>query len=95
MIDYSCISFNINQFTGYTESLDKKSHIVVPDDDHGLYAIDILDPSWVSKLTDNKPKNTMIYICYFLIVLQVQFINHPVTTINYDFECVLLNPNCG
>lgn len=39
----------INQFSGYTESLDKKSDIVVPDDDHGLYAIDILDPSWVIK----------------------------------------------
>ncbi|MCI02692.1 phospholipase A(1) LCAT3-like, partial [Trifolium medium] len=35
-----------NPQTGYTESLDKKSDIVVPDDDHGLYAIDILDPSW-------------------------------------------------
>jgi len=22
--------------------------IVVPEDDHGLYAIDVLDPSWVS-----------------------------------------------
>ncbi|KAH1199888.1 Phospholipase A(1) LCAT3 [Glycine max] len=36
-----------NPQTGYTETLDKKSEIVVPDDDHGLYAIDILDPSWV------------------------------------------------
>ncbi|WJX77369.1 Phospholipase A(1) lcat3 [Trifolium repens] len=44
-----------NPQTGYTESLDKKSDIVVPDDDHGLYAIDILDPSWFVKcvhLTD-------------------------------------------
>ncbi|XP_024626360.1 phospholipase A(1) LCAT3 isoform X2 [Medicago truncatula] len=38
-----------NPETGYTESLDKKSDIVVPDDDHGLYAIDILDPSWFVK----------------------------------------------
>nr|XP_027188389.1 phospholipase A(1) LCAT3 isoform X2 [Cicer arietinum] len=38
-----------NPQTGYTEALDKKSDIVVPDDDHGLYAIDILDPSWFVK----------------------------------------------
>ncbi|KAK7340394.1 hypothetical protein VNO77_21096 [Canavalia gladiata] len=38
-----------NPKTGYTESLDKKSEIVVPEDDHGLYAIDILDPSWFTK----------------------------------------------
>ncbi|KAH1199889.1 Phospholipase A(1) LCAT3 [Glycine max] len=38
-----------NPQTGYTETLDKKSEIVVPDDDHGLYAIDILDPSWFTK----------------------------------------------
>lgn len=34
-------------WSGYTEELDKNSEIVVPDDDHGLYAIDILDPSLV------------------------------------------------
>ncbi|KAK9735834.1 hypothetical protein RND81_04G231600 [Saponaria officinalis] len=34
-----------NPQTGYTEELDESSEIVVPDDDHGLYAIDILDPS--------------------------------------------------
>ncbi|XP_074292376.1 phospholipase A(1) LCAT3-like [Silene latifolia] len=34
-----------NPKTGYTEELDENSEIVVPDDDHGLYAIDILDPS--------------------------------------------------
>lgn len=33
---------------GYTESLDENVEIVVPEDDHGLYAIDILDPSPVS-----------------------------------------------
>ncbi|XP_061368539.1 phospholipase A(1) LCAT3 [Gastrolobium bilobum] len=38
-----------NPQTGYTESLDKKSEIVVPDDDYGLYAIDILDPSLFTK----------------------------------------------
>ncbi|RZC47449.1 hypothetical protein C5167_040392 [Papaver somniferum] len=34
-----------NPKTGYTESLDKNCEIVVPDNDYGLYAIDILDPS--------------------------------------------------
>ncbi|KAL2549275.1 phospholipase A(1) LCAT3-like [Forsythia ovata] len=34
-----------NPKTGYTEVLDDSSEIVVPQDDHGLYAIDILDPS--------------------------------------------------
>ncbi|KAK9919215.1 hypothetical protein M0R45_027825 [Rubus argutus] len=34
-----------NPQTGYTETLDKDTEIVVPDDDYGLYAIDILDPS--------------------------------------------------
>ncbi|QCE12457.1 phospholipase A(1) LCAT3 [Vigna unguiculata] len=38
-----------NPKTGYCETLDKKSKLVVPDDDHGLYAIDILDPSWFTK----------------------------------------------
>ncbi|XVF30246.1 hypothetical protein REPUB_Repub16aG0040600 [Reevesia pubescens] len=39
-----------NPETGYTESLDDDIEILVPDDDYGLYAIDILDPSWVVKL---------------------------------------------
>ena len=30
------------------EPLDDDLEIVVPEDDHGLFAIDILDPSWVS-----------------------------------------------
>ncbi|KAI4302071.1 hypothetical protein L6164_035288 [Bauhinia variegata] len=38
-----------NPRTGYTETLDKNSEIVVPEDDHGLYAIDILDPSLLVK----------------------------------------------
>lgn len=37
-----------NPSTGYTEPLDNQTEIVVPQDDYGLYAIDILDPSlWV------------------------------------------------
>lgn len=39
-----------NPKTGYTEVLDSDTEIVVPDDDSGLYAIDILDPSWFVKL---------------------------------------------
>ncbi|KAM7494422.1 hypothetical protein LguiB_029031 [Lonicera macranthoides] len=34
-----------NPQTGYTEPLDDTTEIVVPEDDYGLYAIDILDPS--------------------------------------------------
>ncbi|XP_010549765.1 PREDICTED: phospholipase A(1) LCAT3 [Tarenaya hassleriana] len=39
-----------NPKTGYTEPLDDDIEILVPDDDFGLYAIDILDPSWFVKL---------------------------------------------
>ncbi|KAF6140104.1 hypothetical protein GIB67_014814 [Kingdonia uniflora] len=39
---------NLPSFPGYTESLDKNIDVIVPSGDHGLYAIDILDPSvWV------------------------------------------------
>ncbi|XP_057471909.1 phospholipase A(1) LCAT3-like isoform X1 [Actinidia eriantha] len=34
-----------NPQTGYTETLDDSIELVVPEDDYGLYAIDILDPS--------------------------------------------------
>ncbi|KAJ8746828.1 hypothetical protein K2173_003834 [Erythroxylum novogranatense] len=39
-----------NPSSGYTEVLDSNTEIVIPDDDYGLYAIDILDPSWFVKL---------------------------------------------
>ncbi|KAL8517893.1 hypothetical protein ACS0TY_009272 [Phlomoides rotata] len=39
-----------NPETGYTEPLDDSTEIVVPQDDYGLYAIDILDPSFFVKL---------------------------------------------
>ncbi|KAL9263105.1 Phospholipase A(1) LCAT3-like protein [Drosera capensis] len=39
-----------NPSTGYTEGLDDTCEITVPDDDFGLYAIDILDPSLFVKL---------------------------------------------
>ncbi|KAK1391072.1 putative Phosphatidylcholine-sterol O-acyltransferase [Heracleum sosnowskyi] len=44
-----------NPKTGYTESVDDSIEVVVPQDDYGLYAIDILDPSYLVKcmhLTD-------------------------------------------
>lgn len=34
--------------SGYIDRLDPDIEIDVPDDDSGLYAIDLLDPSWVS-----------------------------------------------
>ncbi|XP_074581495.1 phospholipase A(1) LCAT3 [Curcuma longa] len=39
-----------NPESGYTESLNENDEIVVPDDDYGLQAIDILDPSLWAKL---------------------------------------------
>ncbi|KAL8122434.1 hypothetical protein AgCh_018963 [Apium graveolens] len=44
-----------NPLTGYTESVDDSIEVAVPQDDYGLYAIDILDPSYLVKcmhLTD-------------------------------------------
>ncbi|CAN6211247.1 unnamed protein product [Urochloa humidicola] len=46
-----------NADTGYVEPLDDDVEIVVPEDDHGLYAIDILDPSWFVELVHL----TMVY----------------------------------
>ncbi|KAF8404327.1 hypothetical protein HHK36_009210 [Tetracentron sinense] len=37
-----------NPKKGYTKSVDDNTEIVVPEDDYGLYAIDILDPSLTS-----------------------------------------------
>ncbi|WCJ38889.1 lecithin:cholesterol acyltransferase 3 [Euphorbia peplus] len=39
-----------NPNTGYTEVLDQSTELVVPDDDYGLFGIDILDPSLFVKL---------------------------------------------
>lgn len=43
---YVIVGFGVG-YSGYTESLDDSTEIVVPQDDYGLYAIDILDPSVV------------------------------------------------
>lgn len=48
---------------GYTEPVDENVEIVVPDDDYGLYALDILDPSLVS------------YYYYFLTIKAGAFLN--------------------
>ncbi|KAF8379029.1 hypothetical protein HHK36_028456 [Tetracentron sinense] len=47
-----------NPKTGYTKSLDDNTEIVVPDDDYGLYAIDILHPSLTSIIYK---KGTMLF----------------------------------
>lgn len=47
MCKWDCYKVNYVFFPGYTESLEKDKDLVVPDDDYGLYAIDILDPSTV------------------------------------------------
>lgn len=39
--------FTLIYSSGYTEPLEDDAEILVPDDDYGLYAIDILDPSLV------------------------------------------------
>ncbi|KAK1271512.1 Phospholipase A(1) LCAT3 [Acorus gramineus] len=39
-----------NPKTGYTESWNENVEIFVPDDDYGLYAIDVLDPSLFAKV---------------------------------------------
>ncbi|XP_020572898.1 phospholipase A(1) LCAT3 [Phalaenopsis equestris] len=45
-----CLWSIYNKKTGYTETLNPDIDVVVPEDDYGLYAIDILDPSWWVKL---------------------------------------------
>ena len=42
-----CCCSRVCDFSGYTETLDDSIELVVPEDDYGLYAIDILDPSAV------------------------------------------------
>lgn len=52
---YVIVGFGVG-YSGYTESLDDCTEIVVPQDDYGLYAIDILDPSavWFASSCDHK-----------------------------------------
>ncbi|XVF23110.1 hypothetical protein REPUB_Repub13aG0009400 [Reevesia pubescens] len=74
-----------NPETGYTESLDDDIEILVPDDDYGLYAIDILDPSWVVKLLHL----TEVYHFHDMIDMLVGCGNKKGTTLfgyGYDFR---------
>ncbi|KAG0498033.1 hypothetical protein HPP92_002724 [Vanilla planifolia] len=41
-----CLWSMYNPKTGYAETLNQDIDIVVPEDDYGLHAIDILDPAW-------------------------------------------------
>ncbi|PKA54779.1 Phospholipase A(1) LCAT3 [Apostasia shenzhenica] len=45
-----CLWSIYNPETGYTETLNLDIEIVVPEDDYGLHAVDILDPAWRVKL---------------------------------------------
>ncbi|XP_048499570.1 phospholipase A(1) LCAT3 isoform X2 [Beta vulgaris subsp. vulgaris] len=74
-----------NPTTGYTEELDKNSEIVVPDDDHGLYAIDILDPSLFVKCVHL----TEVYHFHDMINMLVECGYEKGTTLfgyGYDFR---------
>ncbi|CAN6476229.1 unnamed protein product [Victoria cruziana] len=74
-----------NPKTGYTKSLDPDIEIVVPEDDHGLYAIDVLDPAWWVKLV----RLTDVYHFHFLIDMLVKCGYEKGTTLfgyGYDFR---------
>ncbi|KAJ0972354.1 hypothetical protein J5N97_020313 [Dioscorea zingiberensis] len=74
-----------NPDTGYTQSIDPNVEIFVPDDDYGLYAIDILDPAWWVKclhLTD-------VYHFHDMIDMLIQCGYKKGTTLfgyGYDFR---------
>ncbi|KAH9734162.1 phospholipase A(1) LCAT3 [Citrus sinensis] len=69
-----------NPKTGYTESLDKDTEIVVPEDDYGLYAIDILDPSFV------RPKFPPINIHDSWLNIQKAFIDSANLHLIFPFK---------
>ncbi|XP_047329058.1 phospholipase A(1) LCAT3-like [Impatiens glandulifera] len=74
-----------NPNTGYTEPLDKNVEISVPDDDYGLYAIDILDPSLFVKLV----RLTDVYHFHDIIDMLVECGYKKGTTLfgyGYDFR---------
>ncbi|CAL1370465.1 unnamed protein product [Linum trigynum] len=74
-----------NPQTGYTEVLNKDSEIVVPQDDYGLYAIDILDPSPLAKCVHL----TEVYHFHDMIELLVNCGYKKGTTLfgyGYDFR---------
>ncbi|XP_057471467.1 phospholipase A(1) LCAT3-like isoform X2 [Actinidia eriantha] len=74
-----------NPQTGYTESLDDSSEIVVPEDDYGLYAIDILDPSIFVKVVHL----TEVYLFHDMIDMLIGCGYKKGTTLfgyGYDFR---------
>ncbi|KAM6577399.1 hypothetical protein CsatB_029236 [Cannabis sativa] len=74
-----------NPQTGYTESLDKDTQLLVPEDDYGLYAIDILDPSPVIKCLHV----TDVYYFHNMIEMLIKFGYKKGTTLfgyGYDFR---------
>ncbi|CAN0859846.1 Phospholipase A(1) LCAT3 [Linum grandiflorum] len=74
-----------NPDTGYTEVLNKDTEIVVPQDDYGLYAIDILDPSPVVKCVHL----TEVYHFHDMIEMLVDCGHKKGTTLfgyGYDFR---------
>ncbi|GMH10352.1 hypothetical protein Nepgr_012193 [Nepenthes gracilis] len=74
-----------NPVTGYAEELDESCEIVVPDDDFGLYAIDILDPSLFVKCMHL----TEVYHFHDMIDMLIQCGYRKGTTLfgyGYDFR---------
>ncbi|KAJ1290385.1 hypothetical protein BS78_02G239000 [Paspalum vaginatum] len=74
-----------NADTGYVEPLDDDVEIVVPEDDYGLYAIDILDPSWFVELLHL----SMVYHFHDMIDMLVDCGYEKGTTLfgyGYDFR---------
>ncbi|KAF8701093.1 hypothetical protein HU200_033745 [Digitaria exilis] len=74
-----------NAETGYVEPLDDDVEIVVPEDDHGLYAIDILDPSWFVELLHL----SMVYHFHDMIDMLINCGYEKGTTLfgyGYDFR---------
>ncbi|KAL6601260.1 hypothetical protein ACP70R_044480 [Stipagrostis hirtigluma subsp. patula] len=74
-----------NADTGYVEPLDDDVEIVVPEDDHGLFAIDILDPSWFVELLHL----SMVYHFHDMIDMLVDCGYEKGTTLfgyGYDFR---------
>ncbi|XP_044398228.1 phospholipase A(1) LCAT3 isoform X1 [Aegilops tauschii subsp. strangulata] len=74
-----------NAKTGYVESLDDDVEIVVPGDDHGLFAIDVLDPSWFVELLHL----TMVYHFHDMIDMLLDCGYEKGTTLfgyGYDFR---------
>ncbi|PNT64921.1 phospholipase A(1) LCAT3 isoform X3 [Brachypodium distachyon] len=74
-----------NVDTGCVEPLDDDVEIVVPEDDHGLFAIDILDPSWFVELLNL----SMVYHFHDMIDMLVDCGYEKGTTLfgyGYDFR---------